>query len=110
MSRYRKKEVGEGARENVGVSEGNSIQKKRIMNKEKTSWKEGLEWLRTVLPLLFVIGGIGFMIFSVSSASIARDFVYAGSEYYGEFFLLYAIYAMLISIGSFLLAILIRVW
>ena len=84
------------------------------MTKEGISWKEGLELLRTVilppLSVMSVICGIVFLISSASCASTARDWVYAGSEYYSEFFLLIAIHQMLISIGLFLLAILFRVW
>ncbi len=68
---------------------------KILEDKEKKSWKEGLEWLRTVLPLLFVIGGISLMIFSALFGSMANlEFAYGG-EY--EFSLLHGIHAMLIS-------------
>ena len=72
------------------------------MDKEKPSWKEVL---RTTLSIPVVVMAIGFMYLSFELASMSTFSVDARM-----FARLQAIHNMLISIGFFLLAILIRVW
>ena len=74
------------------------------MDKEKPSWKEVL---RTTLSIPIVIMGIGFMALSFHLAILGGLSYSPEAMTYGR---LQAIHNMLISIGLFLLAILIRVW
>jgi len=86
------------------------------MDKEEPSWKEELKgyltresersWLRGALSILIVMMGIGFMFISFSVAMWCPILTPAIYEYCR----LQAIHNMLISIGFFLLAILLRVW
>jgi len=72
------------------------------MDKKKPSWKEEL---RTALSIPIVLMGIAFMAISFLLAMCPW-----GTPAVYEYCRLQAIHNMLISIGFFLLAILIRVW